>query len=162
MQASAEVAIKDGRIEMDPISVALLLAVAGGMGTGAGEEVWRGLNELVHKPFRHRAVVESVPTQLIETGVVEVARLERDHASRDAARRLAQVIAARAERDSEFSAGLQVWLDAARSTYPGNEGGVHNEMDIRNSTLHQPVIQSGSVGEINFYNGPSEDTTRDE
>jgi hypothetical protein len=140
---------------MDPMTVALLLAAAGGLGTGAGEELWHGLTALMRRPFVHHGASGTTGAQPPGAGVAEVALLEQAPDSRRAAERLAEIIALRAEADGGFAAELRAWLQRAGRVYPAEQGGVHNS--ITGGTFQSTVFQIGSVGRMNVRNdGPTD------
>ncbi|NBM17977.1 hypothetical protein [Streptomyces sp. GC420] len=139
---------------MDPVSVGLLAALAGGAGGELGRQVWAGLGALVRRPFRRGEVGEQVPA--VSSGETELARLEEDPADPVRAQELSTALAMRAAVDMDFSAGLQQWLGQAKLVRSG-DGETHNE--ISGGTFHGPVIQSRDVSGLSFTASPPPPTT---
>lgn len=124
---------------MEPVSAALLVAVAGGAGTAAGEQVWCTLRELVRRPFRRG---EDGP------GADEVAALAEapDEAAR--AERLSAVLAARAAEDPVFARALGMWCAAARAAVGGGAGEVRNTVS---GGTQDAVVQARDIrGGVHF------------
>lgn len=120
---------------MDPVSVGLLVALAGGAGGEIGRQAWAGLSTLVHRPAS--AAPDGSPAT---SGEVELRALRDDPANIDHAHALSTALAVRAALDARFREGLQQWADDA-GTAVGAEPGVHNS--IHGSTVHGTVIQAG-------------------
>ena len=120
---------------MDPVSVGLLLSVAGGVGGAVGTQAWQGLVALVKRPFAHSSELEVTAA----SGLDELDALQREPGDREAAARLASVLRARAEVDGGFRTAMQAWLAQAHAAFPASTGDVHNE--ISGGTQHGPVLQ---------------------
>jgi hypothetical protein len=118
---------------VDPVSVGLLLSVAGGVGGAVGTEAWQGLVALVKRPFVHSSELEAAAS-----GLDELAALGQKPDDREAAARLASVLRARAEADADFRTAMQTWLVRAYAVFPASVGYVHNE--ISGGTQNGPVL----------------------
>ncbi|GLX47091.1 hypothetical protein Shyhy01_00410 [Streptomyces hygroscopicus subsp. hygroscopicus] len=132
---------------MDPVSVGLLTALAGGAGGELGRQAWTGLGELVRRPFRRAgapdgARVPDGPGDADGSGEAELARLARDPGDAAAARALSAVLAVRAAADAEFGERLRRWGESARRVSL-TSGDVHNS--ISGGTFSAPVIQGRDV-----------------
>ncbi|CAL2072678.1 conserved protein of unknown function [Streptomyces murinus] len=128
---------------MDPVSMGLLTALAGGAGGELGRQAWTGLGELVRRPFRRGGAVGpegSAPEGSAPegSGEAELARLARDPGDAAAARALSVVLRRRAAADAEFEERLRRWDEAARRVSLTG-GDVHNS--ISGGTFSAPVIQ---------------------
>lgn len=122
---------------MDPISVALLAALAGGAGGELGRQVWSGLTTLVRRPFG-RGQGESAQDRAVSSGEAELVRLQEEPGDAVRAQTLSTALAVRAAVDAEFSVGLRKWHEQAKLVRTG-DGDVHNT--ISGSTLYGPVLQ---------------------
>ncbi|MEU6534555.1 hypothetical protein [Streptomyces sp. NPDC047000] len=120
---------------MDPVSVGLLVALAGGAGGEIGRQAWAGLSALVRRPAS--AAPDGSPTA---SGEVELRALRDAPADIDRAHALSTALAVRAALDAGFREGLRQWAEEA-STAVVVEPGVHNS--IHGSTVHGTVIQAG-------------------
>ncbi|MDX3067591.1 MULTISPECIES: hypothetical protein [Streptomyces] len=129
---------------MDPISVALLGALAGGAGGEAGRQAWAALTALVRSPLRggQRDVEEPAGS-----GEAELVRLEEEPADPAHARSLSTALSERAATDAEFSAALQRWHDQARLVRTG-DGEVSNT--ISGGTFSGPVLQGRDFSGTSF------------
>ncbi len=133
---------------MDPVSMGLLTALAGGAGGELGRQAWTGLGELVRRPFRRGGAVGpegSAPERSAPggsapegSGEAELARLARDPGDAAAARALSVALHRRAAADAEFEERLRRWDEAARRISL-TDGDVHNS--ISGGTFSAPVIQ---------------------
>ncbi|SOF02488.1 hypothetical protein SAMN05446589_9642 [Streptomyces sp. OV198] len=136
---------------MDPISVALLAALAGGAGGEVGRQAWAGLSALVRHPFqRGDGTTPGAPA--VSSGEAELARLEEAPADPARAQALSTALAVRAALDVEFSAGVQRWHEQARLVRTG-DGAVHNQ--ISGGTFSGPVVQGRDFSNIAFTTAPS-------
>ncbi|MFE9636993.1 hypothetical protein [Streptomyces sp. NPDC006463] len=140
---------------MDPISVAVLVALAGGAGGEVGKQAWAGLSALVRRPFRH-GQGESPEAPVVGSGEAELARLEQAPDDPTRAQALSDTLAARAAADPDFSAGLQRWWHEQVTLVRTGDGNVDNE--ISGGTFHAPVIQSRDPN-ISFSNPPPPPST---
>ncbi|OAH10246.1 hypothetical protein [Streptomyces jeddahensis] len=134
---------------MDPVSVGLLAALAGGVGGEIGRQAWAALSELVRRPFRGGQDTEDVPA--VSSGVAELAELERAPADPAPAQRLSTALAVRAAVDADFRAGLEQWNEQARLVRTG-DGEVHNT--ISGGTFHGPTLQGQTFSRISFTTPP--------
>ncbi|WP_328721996.1 hypothetical protein OHT52_22545 [Streptomyces sp. NBC_00247] len=133
---------------MDPITAAVLTALAGGVGGDLGRQAWQGLTALVRRPFRRGSAddVRAEPPPGISSGELEITELENDPADPLRAQALATALGVRAALDEEFRAALEEWWQAARS---GAGDGVHNT--ISGGTQHGPVIQGRDFSNLTFH-----------
>ncbi|ORT55434.1 hypothetical protein [Streptomyces sp. CB03238] len=122
---------------MDPISVALLAALAGGAGGELGRQVWSGLTTLVRRPFG-RGQGESAQAPSVSSGEAELVRLQEAPGDAARAQALSTALAVRAAVDEEFSVDLRQWHEQARLV-PTGDGDVHNT--VSGGTLYGPVLQ---------------------
>ncbi|MDX6356325.1 MAG: hypothetical protein QOF98_3228 [Streptomyces sp.] len=135
---------------VDPISVGLLVALAGGAGGELGRQVWAGLSALVGRPFRREASVVGEPA----LGGAELTALEEAPEDEERARALSAALAARAEVDTEFAAALEEWnRRAAQVQVRTGRGSVSNS--ISGGTQHGPVIQGRDFSGGITFNSPA-------
>ncbi|MFC9343580.1 hypothetical protein ACFT0G_31305 [Streptomyces sp. NPDC057020] len=107
---------------MEPISAALLLALATGAAGAAGGQSWEALTGLVRRRRGQDSTgtggTEVVPAEL------ELTALEQQPREEQRAQLLAVALAARAGADAGFAAALDAWHRQARqavtATAPGN------------------------------------------
>ncbi|MET8860936.1 hypothetical protein [Streptomyces sp. NPDC004579] len=134
---------------MDPVSIELLAALAGGAGGEIGRQAWAGLSALVGRPFRHSRDTDQIA--VVSSGEIELAAL--GHAPSDPARAqaLRTALATRAAVDADFDAGLQRWLEQARLVRTG-DGEVHNA--ISGGTQNGAVVQGRDFSGISFTSLP--------
>ncbi|MFD3622848.1 hypothetical protein ACFWWT_48685 [Streptomyces sp. NPDC058676] len=131
---------------MDPISVALLAALAGGAGGEIGRQAWAGLSALVRRPFR-RGQDESPDVPAVSSGETELAELEEAPADPARAQALSTALAVRATLDTDFHSGLQRWHEQAKLVRTG-DGEVHNT--ISGGTFHGPALQGRDFSNVSF------------
>ncbi|MFD0271364.1 hypothetical protein ACFVGY_33060 [Streptomyces sp. NPDC127106] len=136
---------------MDPISVAVLVALAGGAGGEVGKQAWAGLSALVRRPFR-RGQGESPEAPVVGSGEAELARLEQAPDDPTRAQALSDTLAARAAADPDFSAGLQQWWHEQVKLVRTGDGDVDNE--ISGGTFHGQVLQGRDYSNISFSTPP--------
>ncbi|WP_051732177.1 hypothetical protein [Kitasatospora phosalacinea] len=120
---------------MDPISLGLLAALAGGAGGELGKQCWNGLTALVRRPFQHAAAAA------VSSGEAELVALERDPQNAEAASRLNTALAVRAALEPEFGPELERWHGQARSVLSGDT--IHNE--ISGGTFNSVLTIQGKV-----------------
>ncbi|MET8975008.1 hypothetical protein ABZX85_05255 [Streptomyces sp. NPDC004539] len=111
---------------MEPISVALLAALAGSVGGEAGRDAWQGLVALVRRPFRRGDADAS-------TGEAELTALAASPGDETRAHVLSTALAVRAALDAEFRRELEEWRVRAQEgvregggTYNTISGGEFN------------------------------------
>jgi hypothetical protein len=127
---------------LDPVSVGLLAALAGGAGGELGRQAWAALSELVRRPFGGQAgAAASAEAELVALGEApgEPARAEA----------LSGVLTARAAVDPEFAAALDSWRRQVPALV---EGSVTNT--VSGGTQYGPVIQGRDFSGITF-NSPA-------
>ncbi|MFF4576752.1 hypothetical protein [Streptomyces sp. NPDC001410] len=134
---------------MDPVSVGLLAALAGGAGGEFGRQMWAGLTALVQRPFRRDGGGAEAPT--VSSGEAELARLEQDPADQQRAQALSTALAVRAALEAGFRTGLEAWHAQARLVHTGDST-VNNT--ISGGTQHGPVIQARDVFGLSLTTAP--------
>jgi hypothetical protein len=117
---------------MDPVSVALLGALAGGAGGEAGRQAWAGLTNLVRRPFGGRSA--SAPAA--SNSEVELVRLMQDPANQERAHALSTALAVRAALDGGFAAALQEWHSEAQALQVHTGSPVNNT--VSGGTFYGP------------------------
>jgi hypothetical protein len=140
---------------VDPISIGLLTALAGGAGGEAGRRAWSALSALVRRPLRQVPVQSerALPgdaTAMASQGVGALAALERSPGDVDRARALSAALTARAVADPNFARALDVWAGQAR-TIQVTDDSTHNTIS---GTVYGGVVQGRDAGSIIF--GPSD------
>ncbi|MFI9172747.1 hypothetical protein [Streptomyces lincolnensis] len=144
---------------MEPISVALLAALAGGAGGEAGRQAWTSLSSLVRRPFRRAAETNDPATG---SGEAELALLEESPADPTCAQALSAALAARASVDADFETDLRRWRELTVSVRT-DQSQVHNE--ISGGHFSGPVIQGRDFTGLTFTtpppqaSGPETDST---
>ncbi|MEU3421913.1 hypothetical protein AB0F39_25705 [Streptomyces murinus] len=138
---------------MDPVSMGLLTALAGGAGGELGRQAWTGLGELVRRPFRRGGAAVPEGSAPEGSGEAELARLARDPGDAAAARALSVVLHRRAAADAEFEERLRRWDEAARRISLTG-GDVHNS--ISGGTFSAPVIQGRDFTGTTFGTSPAD------
>ncbi|MBA4864018.1 hypothetical protein H1V43_22195 [Streptomyces sp. PSKA54] len=131
---------------MDPVSVGLLVALAGGAGGEFGRQAWAGLSALVRRSFQD---TEDVPA--VGSGEAELAELERSPADPVRAQALSTALAVRAAVDADFRTGLEQWHERARLVRTG-DGAVDN--NISGGTFHGPTLLGRDFSGISFTTAP--------
>lgn len=131
---------------MDPISAALLAALAGGAGGELGRQAWAGLTALVRRPIG-RGQRDSAQPPAVSTGEAELAQLQEEPQDVARAQALSIALAVRAAVDSGFSAGLRHWHEQAKLVRTG-DGDVHNT--VSGGTQSGPVLQGRDFSGISF------------
>lgn len=134
---------------MDPVSVAILIALAGGAGGEVGRQAWVTLTGLVRRPFRR----EEAPSDSsdVSSGELELRRLEQAPTDPACAQALSVALAARAASDSHFRIELDRWYEQAKSVGVSN-GEVTNT--ISGGTFNGPVIQGRDFSGVTFSDSP--------
>ncbi|MFJ4648180.1 hypothetical protein ACIP6Q_32270 [Streptomyces bobili] len=122
---------------MDPISAALLTALAGGVGGEAAKQAWAWLRALVRRP----AAADSA------SGEAELDALEQAPADVDRAQALSTTLAQRAAADPEFRTELEQWHQQVQVSKTGT-GDAHSE--ISGGTQHGPVLQGRDFTGLTF------------
>ena len=134
-------------VAVDPIAPELLMTLAGGAASAAGQQLWTSLRDLVRRRSRAAAADGE---DLTPEGEEQWRAL--DEASDDArrARELAEVLARRARQDPAFAEALQLWrrqAEAAREETTGR-GDVNNTVSGGTQTN---VVQARDIhGSLNF------------
>ncbi|OIJ68858.1 hypothetical protein [Streptomyces mangrovisoli] len=134
---------------MDPVSVGLLAALAGGAGGEMGRQVWAKLSTLVRLPFRRAK--DNSHARSISSGEIELAALTQAPADPARAQALSTALAVRAALDPDFHTGLQQWHEQAKLVRTG-DGEVHNT--ISGGTQHGPVLQGRDFSGLSFTTPP--------
>ncbi|MGW6865894.1 hypothetical protein ACWGHI_16580 [Streptomyces sp. NPDC054912] len=124
---------------MEPVSAALLLALATGAAGAAGGQSWQGLVSLVRRWRGQDGQGTEVPAG--ETDLVpaeaELTALEQQPRDEDRARLLSIALAHRAGADAGFAAALEAWHKQAQQAVPATGSG--------NSSTH---ISGGTQGYV--------------
>ncbi|MER5916425.1 hypothetical protein ABT124_40065 [Streptomyces sp. NPDC001982] len=134
---------------MDPVSVGLLAALAGGAGGEVGRQAWAGLSALVRRPFHHGDSRGQVP--VVSSGEAELVRLVEDPGDQGRAQALSTALAVRAALDEDFRTGLASWQEQARLVRTG-DGAVTNT--VSGGTQHGPVVQGRDFTHLSFTTPP--------
>jgi hypothetical protein len=129
---------------MDPITVALLAALAGGAGGEVGRQAWTGLTALVRRPFR-RDAGETQDVPAVSSGEVELHRLEQAPADTARAQELSTALAVRAAVDPGFADDLRQWHERAKLVRTG-DGEVTNT--VSGGTVNGNVLQGRDFGNV--------------
>ncbi|GAA4028368.1 hypothetical protein [Streptomyces plumbiresistens] len=124
---------------MDPISTALLTALAGGVGGEAAKQAWAWLKTLVRRP----AATDSATA----SGEAELVALEQAPADVDRAQALSTTLAQRAAADPEFRTELERWHQQVQVSKTGT-GDAYNE--IIGGNQHGPVLQGRDFTGLTF------------
>ncbi|MFD6038988.1 hypothetical protein ACFWHF_31370 [Streptomyces griseoincarnatus] len=135
---------------MDPVSLGLLAALAGGAGGELGRDAWAGLSALVRRPFRRGEDHERRPA--LTSGEEELAHLAQDPDDETRAQALSAALAARAAQDAEFRTALAAWLRQAEAVR-AEEAPVNNT--ISGGTQHGPVLQGRDFSGLTFTTTPA-------
>ncbi|WP_411089950.1 hypothetical protein [Streptomyces sp. 061-3] len=139
---------------MDPVSVGLLAALAGGAGGEVGRQTWAGLSALVRRPFRR--VEDTALAPAVSSGEVELAALGQAPADPARTQALSTALAVRAEADPDFHAGLLQWHERAKLVRTG-DGEVTNT--ISGGTQNGPVLQGRDFSGLTFTTPPPPSAT---
>ncbi|QFZ72918.1 hypothetical protein GFH48_06225 [Streptomyces fagopyri] len=134
---------------MDPVSVGLLAALAGGAGGEVGRQAWAGLSALVRRPVR-RDGGGRIPAAS-SSGEGELVRLAENPADQGRAQALSTVLAVRAALDEDFRSGLLAWQEQARLVRTG-DGTVTN--NVSGGAQHGPVVQGRDFTNLTFTSPP--------
>ncbi|MDQ0910784.1 hypothetical protein QFZ22_006769 [Streptomyces canus] len=134
---------------MEPISVALLAALAGGAGGEVGRQAWAGLCSLVQRSTP-RSVGSSTPG--VSSGEAELTCLADSPTDPTRAQDLSNALAVRARTDTVFRTELRQWHEQA-ALVRTDSGNVHNE--VSGSTLSGPLIQGRDFHGITFTSPPA-------
>ncbi|MFI7317126.1 hypothetical protein [Streptomyces venezuelae] len=134
---------------MEPISIVLLAALAGGAGGEVGRQAWAGLSALVRRPFQRRQAAAQDPA--VSSGAAELEELAGAPADPARAQALSTALAVRAALDADFHTGLQQWHQQAKLVRTG-DGDVSNT--ISGGTFHGPALQGRDFTGISFTTPP--------
>lgn len=129
---------------MEPISAALLAALAGGAGGEAGREAWAQLSSLIRRPFRRST---DPSASAAGSGEAELILTEESPTDAGRAQALSDALTMRAAMDSDFETGLERWRHLAVSVNTDSNE-VRNE--ISGGTFSAPVIQGRDFSGISF------------
>ncbi|MGW3664061.1 hypothetical protein [Streptomyces sp. NPDC005141] len=130
---------------MDPISVGLLAALAGGAGGEVGRQAWVNLSTLVRRPFRRDQ--GNAQASAVGSGEAELTGLAQAPADPGRAQSLSTALAVRAAVDADFHTGLQLWHEQAKLVRTV-DGDVHNT--ISGGTFQGPALQGRDFSGISF------------
>ncbi|UXY32217.1 hypothetical protein [Streptomyces sp. HUAS TT20] len=129
---------------MDPVSVGLLAALAGGAGGEVGRQAWAGLTALVRRPFRRDGPGQG---PVVSSGEPELVRLAGDPGDQGRAQALSTALAVRAALDEDFRTGLAAWAEQAKLVRTG-DGAVTNT--VSGGTQYGPVVQGRDFSNLTF------------
>ncbi|WP_331723287.1 hypothetical protein [Streptomyces sp. NBC_00105] len=110
---------------MEPVSAALLLALATGAAGAAGGQSWEGLVALVRRWRGQDGPVTGVPvgaTDLVPGGA-ELTALQQQPTDQHRAQLLSIALAERAGADAGFAAALETWHRQAQQVVPTTGSG---------------------------------------
>ncbi|MFF7977245.1 hypothetical protein [Streptomyces sp. NPDC007905] len=128
---------------MEPISLAILAAVASGAGGEFGKYLLEQLTSLVRRPTREQPA-----------GTVELERLQLRPIDRERAQQLRTVLEERANQDSEFRCALEAWANTAAQHADTLFGDVQNELS--GGTVNGYLLQGKNFSNLSFgYTPPS-------
>ncbi|MER5630360.1 hypothetical protein [Streptomyces nitrosporeus] len=130
---------------MEPISAALLVALATGTAGEAGRHLWLTLSGLVRRS-RGRDAEEGGPPALAAAEDELDALVSAPH-DEERARRLSEALGRRARSEPAFGAGLAQWHQQAQALRTG-DGETRN--DISGGTQNGPVLQGRDFSGIHF------------
>lgn len=136
---------------MDPVSIALLAAAAGGAGGEAGRQAWSSLTALVRRPFRRSEGAGGDGEDAPEEIEAQLASLEQCPDDRAMAQELSRTLLARATADPEFETALTDWARSASALDVAPPGAVRNE--ITGGHQYGPVLQGQSFSGLSFTVG---------
>ncbi|MEV0961224.1 hypothetical protein AB0J25_01140 [Streptomyces sp. NPDC049910] len=134
---------------MDPVSVGLLAALAGGVGGEMGRQTWAGLSALVRRPFQSGRDSGQAPAA--SSGEAELVALDQTPADVTRAQALSIALAVRAAVDEEFGNELRQWHERAKLVRTG-DGAVINT--ISGGTQNGPVMQGRDFSGISITTAP--------
>ncbi len=133
---------------MDPVSVGLLVALAGEVAGEVGRQGWAGLGALVRRPLGR----DGGQAPAIGSGEAELTRLAADPGEQGRAQALSTGLAVRAAVDEDFRAGLAAWQEQATLVRAG-DGAVANH--ISGGTQNGPVLQGREFTDLAFTAAPA-------
>ncbi|MFE5495438.1 hypothetical protein ACFQ7Z_36525 [Streptomyces virginiae] len=128
---------------MEPVSVALLSALAGGVAGEIGRQTWTALGALVRRPFG-RGGGNTPPVSSAEA---ELTSLATDPGDQGRAQALSTALAVRAAVDEDFRAGLAAWQEQA-ALVRAEDSAVTNL--ISGGTLNGPVLMGRDFNNPTF------------
>ncbi|WP_234380380.1 hypothetical protein [Streptomyces sp. CMB-StM0423] len=120
---------------MDPVSVGLLVALAGGAGGEIGRDAWAGLVRLVRMPFRRDGGGDAGGG----SAEAELTRLAEEPTDEARAQALSTALAVRAALDGEFRAALRTWHEEL-PPLPG-DGADSVSNSVSGQVWNGPVVQ---------------------
>lgn len=133
---------------MDPVSVGLLVALAGGAGGEVGRQAWAGLSALVRHPFCRDG---SGQAPAVGSGEAELVRLASQPGDQSRAQALSTALAVRAAVDEDFRTHLAAWQEQAKLVRTG-DGAVTNT--ISGGTQSGPILQGRDFSNLTFTTSP--------
>jgi hypothetical protein len=138
---------------MDPISMAVLAALAGGVGGEVGRQAWAGLTGLVrrrhHDGESDRA--DSTQNPPVQPGEAELDALAQSPDDRSRAAQLERALQARAEADTDFRRALVIWAAQLRG---GLEADRQAAAELATAVqVFAPDGQASSTGDTITFSG---------
>ncbi|MFB6839909.1 hypothetical protein [Streptomyces sp. NPDC056361] len=137
---------------MDPVSVGLLMALAGGAGGELGRQTWTGLGALVRRPFGRGGGGDGAAAREVGSGEAELEALVQAPDDEGRAHALSTALAVRADRDTDFRDGLDAWRERARQVVVSDGGTVNNT--VSGGTQTGPVLQGRDFSGVTFTAAP--------
>lgn len=133
---------------MDPVTVALLVALASGAGGAAGQQTWGALSRLLRRPFQ---TPTSTGQDAASSGEAELDALQAAPADSAAAEALAEVLIRRAAMDPGFAAELSAWTRSAHGLGLGLEAGRVQHNQVSGGIQNGPTFVGGEfTGPMTF------------
>ncbi|CAL9425918.1 hypothetical protein SUDANB1_01944 [Streptomyces sp. enrichment culture] len=126
---------------MEPISLAVLAAVASGAGGQVGKSLWDQLTSLVRRPTREQSA-----------GAAELESLQVRPTDRERAEQLRTVLEERANQDPEFRRALEAWASGAAQHADTLFGDVRNEMS--GGTVNGYLLQGKTFSHLSLGYAP--------
>ncbi|THA33690.1 hypothetical protein [Streptomyces sp. A1547] len=136
---------------MEPISAALLLALATGAAGAAGGQSWEALVSLVRRWRAQGGPAEGMPTggtDLVPAGP-ELTALQLQPTDENRAQTLSLALAARAGADAGFAAALETWHHQAQQAVPASATG-NASTHISGGTQTYVITNRDVFGGMNF------------
>lgn len=102
---------------MEPLSVAMLMALAGGLGGAAGTEAWQRLSTLVRRPFRRSTLTPADPAAGDGESSVRALLVLQSRPDSAAAQALLSALRQRAASDPDFDRALTSWAAQTQAAH---------------------------------------------
>ncbi|GAA2891439.1 hypothetical protein GCM10010524_24760 [Streptomyces mexicanus] len=143
LRSQSDVRADTRGVAVVPIAPELLMTLAGGTASAAGQQIWTSLRDLVRRRTAGSRGEDAAPGGEDQWRALDAAR---DDARR--ARELAEVLALGARQDPAFAQALEDWRRQAEAAREGATGDVHNTVSGGTQTN---VLQARDIhGSVNF------------